>query len=213
MKIKTIVILFLILNITIDAQDKIVKLNPPELDKGFLVMQAFKMRASASEFDTTKLSLQDISNLLWAANGINRPESKKRTAPSARNVKDIDVYICIEEGVFFYDPDNHSIVLIREGDYRSIVSNTQPNMAKAPLFCILVSDFSRFPSSTDSNKNFWATADAGIVSQNISIFCSGMNFLTRPRAQMDHNKLHELLKLKKSQRLILNHPVSYRKRN
>jgi len=204
-----IIVSFLILNII--AQEKTIKLNPPEIEKGLPVMKALQLRASASEFDTSKLNLQDISNLLWAANGINRPESKKRTAPSARNVKDIDVYICTEDGVFLYEPGNHSIILIREGDYRLIVSNTQPNMAKAPLFCILVSDYSRFPASTDSNKNFWATADAGIVSQNISIFCSGMNFHTRPRAQMDHKKLRDVLKLKDSQRLILNHPISYKK--
>ena len=74
-------------------ESKTIILNPPDLTRGLPVMTALSLRASATEFDTTSLNLQDISDLLWAANGINRPESGKRTAPSARNYQDIDVYV------------------------------------------------------------------------------------------------------------------------
>jgi nitroreductase len=83
-------------------------------------------------------------------------------------------------------------------------------MAKAPVICVLVSDISRFRAGADSLKLIWAAEDAGIVSQNISLFCASIGLATRPRASMDQQKLREILKLKDTQHLMLNNPVSYR---
>ena len=96
------------------AQDeKTIILNPPDLTRGLPVMTALSLRASATEFDTTSLSLQDMSDLLWAANGINRPESGKRTAPSARNWQDIDVYVVLKSGAYLYNHTKHCLDFIR----------------------------------------------------------------------------------------------------
>jgi SagB-type dehydrogenase family enzyme len=192
-------------------ESKTIILNPPDTKRGLPVMTALSLRASATEFDTTSLNLEDMSDLLWAANGINRPESGKRTAPSARNAQDIDVYIVMKSGAYLYNPTKHCLDLIIDGDHRALVAGRQENFAVAPLFCLLVSDFSRLSSGNDSSKMIIAAYDAGIVSQNISIFCASVGLDTRVRASMDQEKLREILKLKDSQHLMLNNPVGYKK--
>jgi SagB-type dehydrogenase family enzyme len=172
-------------------------------------MEAFSLRASASEFTDTKLSLQDLSDLLWAANGINRKEIGKRTAPSAMNSQDIDVYVFLEEGVYLYDAVNHVLNPVVSGDQRGLVAGRQESVAKAAAILLLVSDISRFKIPDETMKLDGAAKDAGIVSQNISIFCAGVGLNTRPRGSMDIEKLRSVLKLKDSQRPMLNNPVSY----
>jgi SagB-type dehydrogenase family enzyme len=192
-------------------ESKTIRLNPPDLKRGLPVMTALSLRASATEFDSTSLGLQDMSDLLWAANGINRPETGKRTAPSARNSQDIDVYIVMKSGAYLYNAKNHCLDFITGGDHRALVAGRQDNFAVAPLFCVLVSDFSRFSNGDDSSKMISAAYDAGIVSQNIGIFCASVGLDTRVRATMDQEKLGEILQLKDSQHLMLNNPVGYKK--
>jgi len=201
----------IIINSLSAQNSKTISLNPPDKTRGFPVMKALSLRESAQEFDTTSLKLQDISNLLWAANGINRPESGKRTAPSAMNAQDIDVYAFMKSGVYLYNAKKHCLDFIIDGDHRALVAGKQENFAKAPLLCLLVSDISKFQHGNDSSKLILAAYDAGIVSQNISIFCASAGFATRPRATMDQQKLREILKLKDSQHLMLNNPVGIKK--
>lgn len=210
---KTLAILsFAIIALSMAAQEsKTILLNPPDLSRGLPVMTALSLRASATGFDTTSLNLQDMSDLLWAANGINRPESGKRTAPSARNYQDIDVYVVMKSGAYIYNHNKHCLDFIAGGDHRVLVAGSQEHFAVAPLFCVLVSDFSRFTREEDSLKMVWSAFDAGIVSQNISLFCASVGLDTRVRAWMDKEKLRETLKLKDSQHLMLNNPVGYKK--
>lgn len=185
-----------------------VKLNPPRLDRGLTVMRALEARASAQEFDSRKLDLQDLSDLLWAANGVNRPQSGKRTAPSAMNAQDVDVYLLLEEGAYLYDAAGHRLEPVAQGDFRPLAAGRQDKFARAPAICLLVSDISRFRHGDDSLKMVWAAEDAGIVSQNIAVFCAGAGLATRPRASMDIPKLREALGLSPSQHPMLNCPVS-----
>ena len=181
------------------------------MKRGLPVMEALSLRVSATEFTDTKLSLQDLSDLLWAANGVNRKETGKRTAPSAMNSQDIDVYVFAEEGAYFYDAAKHILNPVVSGDQRGLVAGNQVEFAKAAVILVLVSDISRFKSGDKPSKLSWAAMDAGIVSQNIAIFCAGTGLNTRPRATMDLEKLQSILHLKDSQHLILNNPVSYKK--
>lgn len=200
-------VLILCLSITVRAQTATIRLNPPTADRGLSVMKAFALRASATSWDTTSLSLQDLSDLLWAAAGINRPESGKRTYPSAMNSQDIDVYVLLRQGAYLYDAPRHELRLIKEGDFRAYAADRQTEVAKAPVICLLVSDISRFKYGTDSTKLLTASIDAGIVSQNIALFCAGTGLATRPRASMNKQKLCEILQLKDTQHIILNNPV------
>ena len=210
MKRLSIVIVLITLLVNLKAQElKSIVLNPPDKTSGLPVMQAFEKRASASVFSSDKLKIQDLSDLLWAADGINRPELKKRTAPSAMNAQDIDIYVFMEEGVYFYNAGSHALEPVVSGDQRLLVAGRQIEFAKAAVILLMVSDISRFQGNDDAGKLSMADMDAGLVSQNISIFCAGIGLITRPRATMDQVKLKEILKLKDSQHPLLNNPVSY----
>jgi SagB-type dehydrogenase family enzyme len=210
MKIKLIGILLIVaVNMTIAQQGKTIILNPPDTTRGLPVMKALAARASATAFDTIMLRDQDLADLLWAADGINRPKIGKRTAPSAMNAQDVDVYVCLAEGIYRYDAKKHALEPVAQGDHRKLVAGRQANFAVAPVHLILVSDISRFKFGEDSLKLVWAAEDAGIVSQNIAIFCAAVGLKTRPRASMDQEKLRAVMKLGETQHLMLNHPVSY----
>lgn len=193
------------------VQEKIV-LNQPDTTQGLNVMHAMANRASEKEYDEKELSLQDLSDLMWAANGVNRPEKKKRTAPSAINGQDIDIYAFMKDGVYFYNAFDHVLELKVEGDHRKIVAGSQKWAGKAPVVCLLVSDVSRFKFGDNEQRMTWAAFDAGIVSQNIAVFCASVGLATRPRASMETERIIELLNLNENQHPMLNNPVGYPKK-
>ncbi|HPI19736.1 MAG TPA: SagB/ThcOx family dehydrogenase [Candidatus Kapabacteria bacterium] len=192
------------------SQD-IIKLNPPDKSRGLPVMTALSERASVREFDTTSISIQDISDLLWAANGVNRPDEGKRTAPSAINAQDIDIYVFLKDAVCHYNAEEHSLIKKVNGDFRTLISAKQVEFANAPLFILIVSDNSKFKYGDDTQKLVWGAIDAGLVAENICVFCASVGFSSRPRASMEQDKITELLKLSNSQKLMLNVVVSYKK--
>lgn len=193
---------------TLSAQtDSIVVLNKPSENRGKSIMEAFAARASVREFSPEELSLQDISDLLWAANGINRPDESKRTAPTAMNSQDIDIYLVMRQGSYLYDAKNHRLILVDSNDNRALVAGGQVNFSHAPLFCVMVSDISRFKRGEEPLKMTWAAMDAAYVSQNIDLFCAGVELKTRPRVGMDVEKLRAALKLSPTQHPMINNPV------
>ncbi len=175
------------------AEDIILK--EPQLKKGKPIMSALSERKSVREFKDKELDLQTLSNLLWAANGVNRPEGK-RTAPSAMNRQEIDIYACLKSGVYFYNAPKKVLEFKNKGDCR---------LRNAPVTLLIVAN-----APADFK---WAGIDAGIVSQNISLFCAGMGLATVPQGSMPKDKFEKMLKLDgKKQQLILNHPVGYEKK-
>lgn len=202
--------LVLVTNLFAQSKDIIV-LNSPDIDRGLTVMSALSHRASVVEFDTTSISHQDMSDLLWAANGINRPETGKRTAPSAMNAQDIDVFIFNATGVYVYNAQSHILELVVKGDNRGVFSEDEAD-TKPPIICLLVSEMSRFGAGDNLQKLEWAAIDAGIVAQNILLFCTSIDMTGRPRSGMNRKLIKELLGLKDSQLPLLNIPVSYKKK-
>ncbi len=186
-----------------------IKLNAPDMERGLTIMKAFEKRASATSFSPRELSLQDLSDLLWASNGINRTETGKRTAPTAVNAQDIDIYVLLRSGAYLYDHKTHELKGIAAGDNRKLVSEKQTTFENAPVMLVLVSDLSRFRGGDDARKLNWGAMDAGIVSQNVSLFCAGAGLVTRPRATMDTEGLKKLLSLNDNQYPLLNNPVGY----
>ena len=173
-----------------------IRLNEPDKTRKATLMQAFSDRKSTREFSPKMLTDQDLSDLLWAANGINRPESGKRTAPSAMNRQDILVYVCTARGAYLYDHRTHSLEPVTTEDIRT--------MKEAPLCLVLVAD--------GSGNEPWGAMDAGIVSQNISLVCAGAGLATVPRGTMDKEAIGRALGLKAEQIPMLNHPVGYFKK-
>jgi SagB-type dehydrogenase family enzyme len=192
-------------------EQKTILLNPPDTTRGLPVMKALAHRASARDFDTTAVSLRDLSDILWAANGINRPAEGKRTAPSAMNAQDVDIYVAMKSGVYLYDPKQNLLRLIVEGDYRNLLAGRQEWVAKAPVILLLVSDISRFRAGQETQKLQWAAMDAAMVAQNVLVFCASEGLACRPRASMESEKLKEVLGLSATQYPLLNVPISYKK--
>ena len=184
------------------AADKVVKLPKPNLNRTGTVMKALSERQSTREYASKALTLADLSDLLWAANGINRSDAGKRTAPSAMNKQDVDVYVILSEGSYLYDAKNHQLNLIAEGDYRGAVAGGQAFVKTAPVSLVLISDVSRFGDAQKIQNQLMGAMD-------ISIFCSAAKLATVPRASMDAAQLKKVLKLKDSQIPMMNHPVGY----
>ncbi|MDR0734606.1 MAG: SagB/ThcOx family dehydrogenase [Elusimicrobiota bacterium] len=176
------------------AEAKTIELKKPQLQKGLPVMQALAQRKSVREFSAKELDIQALSNLLWAASGVNRPDGK-RTAPSAMNRQEIDIYVCLKDGAYFYNAPKNIL---------EFAGGTDCRLIGAPVTLLLVAD-------TGKNSERWAAVDTGIVSQNISLFCAGMGLATVPRGQMPAEEFHKALGLKETQKIILNHPVGYTK--
>ena len=172
-------------------------------------MKALSLRASVRAFDSSPIDLVDVSNLLWAGNGINRPESGKRTAPSAINAQEIDMYIFNKEGVYIYDAKEHQLDPVVMGDHRRLISLEEYDPVPA-LACLLVADVSLFKFGNESKRMEWAAMDAGIVTQNILLYCAANEMLSRPRVGMDKEKIRELLELTDSQYPMINILVSYK---
>ena len=192
-----------------------IKLLAPNTERGLPVMKALSVRASAREWSDRKLELQDVSDLLWAANGINRPD-KKRTASSAINAQDVDIYVFVKVGAYLYDAAAHALVPVLAGDHMAEIMMTRPGapggpQSQPPIQIVLVSDISRFRMGETAQKLEWAALDTGIVSQNIALFCAATGLGTRPRASLAKDKIKELLKLSDTQYPMLNHPVGYTK--
>lgn len=211
MKKVQLLFMCLLLSVTLYAADKVIRLPKPDMNRGGTVMKALADRHSTREFAAKALSMADLSDLLWAANGVNRPESGKRTAPSAMNKQDVDVYVVLPQGTYLYDAKAHQLNLVSEGDHRDAVAGGQAFVKTAPVSLVLVSDVARMGDMKDSHALLMCAVDAGIVSQNISVFCSAANLATVPRASMDEAKLRTVLKLKDSQKPLMNHPVGYSK--
>ena len=168
----------------------------------FSLVDALKQRQSVREYATTELTDQELSNVLWAACGINRPDSKRITAPSAMNVQDVIVYVCRADGAWRYQPDGNTLVRVSSLDLRKAVAGRQEFAAKAPVCLVLVSDVSRLRG----NREFGAM-DAGYVSQNIYLICTAMGLKTVARASMEKDALVRELGLTDNQVPMLNHPI------
>ena len=128
----TLLFMFTVSPVTVAQELKTIQLPPPQKNIGIPLMQALNLRQSIREYSTKKLPLQELSNLLWAAWGINRPERDLRTAPSASNRQELDVYAVMEEGVYLYDAQAHALEPVLAGDIRSS-TGTQEFVGTAPL--------------------------------------------------------------------------------
>ena len=188
-----------------------IKLNSPNKSRGSAVMKALSDRQSVREYDTKELSLQDLSDLLWAANGVNRTDGK-RTAPSAMNRQEIDVYVINKDGAYFYDAANQLLKPVAKGDFRKEVASGQDFVTTAPVSIVLVANLEKLGNPTSEGTRVTAGLDAGIVNQNINIFCAAVGLVTVPRGTMNKDELKKILKLSDNHYLMLNNPVGYPKK-
>lgn len=199
------------------SEFKTIKLEPPTLEKGVSIMQALKQRKSVREYSDQPLAVPVLSELLWAANGVNRDDGK-RTAPAAMNIQAVDLYVVLPEGVYLYDAVKHELAPVAPGDFRK-AAGMQPFVATAPLNLLYVADFDKFKDfkgpdgkgAPETAKLTWVAVEAGCQAQNVGLYCASEGLGNVVRASYDAPKLAEILQLRPAQSIILAQTIGYPK--
>lgn len=206
---RTIVSFLVLLSWTICSAQVIetIPLPPAQKTGGMPVMEAFQLRKSQRSFSSEELTSQQLSNLLWAAYGINRPDGF-RTVPAARNWYEFDIYVLKSDGWFLYEVSKHALLKMGNEDLR-IYGGTQDFVKAAPVILVYVADFDRMTNTTDELRKFYSAVDVGYISQNVYLWCASEGLATIILGQVDKVKVREVLKLKTNQQVILSQPVGY----
>jgi SagB-type dehydrogenase family enzyme len=199
-----------ILATAVGAQElKPVVLPAPQTDGGRPLMQALKERKSTREFSGEKLPAQVLANLLWAGFGVNRPDGR-RTAPSAMNWQEIEIYVVTADGAFVYDASKNRLEPVAKEDLRNL-AGTQPFVATAPVNLVYVADLTKVTGDA-GEKELFTGADTGFIAQNVYLYCASEGLATVVRASVDREALGKALKLKATQKIVLAQTVGYPKK-
>ena len=200
-----------------------IRLPRPSLQPSGTLARALQLRRTTREISGEKLPLQTLSNLLWAACGVNRRKGPfgmpGRTAASASNSQEIDVYVALEEGTFLYDPFHHRLVPVVAGDLRRLaIGRGQGNAgAEAPVRLIYVADIDKLvhtsgfqePGLRDPEvQRSYYYADTGLIAANVYLFAASMG-LAAWFHNCDKSQLSTKLNLHKDQRVLFGQAVGY----
>lgn len=186
-----------------------VQLSKPQMDNPAIAL--LSKRSSSREFSSRPLPVEVLSNLLWAAWGINRPDGH-RTAPSANNKQDIDVYVILPEGIYQYDAKSSQLKPIASGDLRAL-GGVQPFVKEAPVTLVYVSDYAKLGGLTDEMRTFYSGAHTGFISENAYLYCAAEGLATVVRASIDKPALAKAMKLRPDQHITLAQSVGYPKKD
>jgi len=210
---KNIVFILCILifsNIAVAQDLQPIKLLPPQTEKGKTLMKALEERCTTREYSDRAMSLQDISNVLWAANGINRVKEMKHTAPTAMNQQEIDIYVVLGKGIFLYDPHDSTLYPVVKGDLRE-QAGTQDYVKTAPLNLIYVADYTKMKNAEEEKKESYASADAAFIADNVYLVCAAFDMGCVVRASVDREKLSATLKLLPFQHIVFGQTIGFLK--
>jgi len=186
----------------------LIALPPPRSQGGKPLIEALRLRRSVRAYATRPLPPQVFSDLLWAAFGINRPESGDRTAPYWRHVMVIDVYAAMADGVWLYEPKAHQLLPYMGGDIRAD-TGLQDFVAKAPLNLIYVAHGERMADIPAEDRRLYASVDAGFIGQNVYLFCASEGLATVFRGAVDYDKLARTMRLGEGQFVTFAQTVGY----
>jgi SagB-type dehydrogenase family enzyme len=187
---------------------KDVPLPAPRTEGGKPLMQALKERQSSREFSDKALSPQTLADLLWAAAGINRTDTGKRTAPSARNWQEVEVYAVLRDGAYLYDAKANLLRAVAAGDLRA-ATGMQDFAAVAPLDLVYVADLAKMTDSRPEDQALYSGADAGFIAENVYLFCASEGLATVVRGSVDRAALAAALKLSETKKIMLAQTVGY----
>ena len=190
------------------AQD--IELPAPQKAGGMPLMEALAKRSTSREFDTRELSTQQLSSLLWASFGINRPDGK-RTAPSANDKRATDVYVLLKQGAYLYDAKANQLLLVLPEDIRKLGA-TQDFATNAPVTLVFVADLARMADASAEAKRDMANVNVGYISQNAYLYCASEDLATGARASLDRKALARKMNLRPEQYVVLAQSVGYPKR-
>jgi nitroreductase len=191
------------------AQDA-TKLSSPRKTGGMPVLEALAKRATSRDFGTRPLTAQQLSDVLWAALGVNRPDGK-RTSPTSRNRQELEVYVLQPTGVSRYDAALHRLVPVAAEDLRAVQS-AQEFVRDAPVTLVFVADLSKMSEGTVAEKEATAAFDTGFVSQNVYLWCASEGLATGVRSWVDREVLAKRMKLRSDQRITAAQSIGYPKK-
>ena len=194
--------------LSIAQQLKTINLPAPQTTGGMPLMQALKARHSTREFSSRKLPLQVLSNLLWAAFGVNRPESGKRTAPSAMNRQEIAIYVATADGLYVYDAKGNKLDPVLNEDVRA-ATGTQSFVGEAPANLVYVADLAKAGGASAEDRALYTGADTGVIAQNVYLFCASEGLGVVVRGSVNRTALAKNMKLRPDQKIILAQTVGY----
>lgn len=203
-------LLFCISSVAIAEDLKPISLPAPRTEGGMPLMQALKERRSMRDYSPKELPLNILSDMLWAARGINRPETGRLTSPTAKNFQEIDVYVVRAEGAYLYDAAANKLVPAVAGDIRA-ATGSQPFVKDAPVNLVFVADLSKMSGMDPKSVDLYAATDAGYVSQNVYLYCASEGLATVVRGWVDRPLLAKAMKLGPDKRIILAQTVGYPK--
>jgi nitroreductase len=183
-------------------------LPPPRSGGGKPLIEALRLRRSIREYSNRALSAQILSDLLWAAFGINRPASGDRTAPYWRHVMVVDIYAAMTDGVWLYEPKAHTLLPHLGSDIRA-QTGTQDFVAKAPLNLVYVAHGERMGDIAAEDRRLYASVDTGFIGQNVYLFCASEGLATVFRAAVDYGSLARTLELGAGQFVTFAQAVGY----
>jgi nitroreductase len=194
-------------NISLAQEPKPIQLSKPQIGSGNSLMQLLWKRMSSREFSPEPLPVEVLSNMLWAAFGINRSDGK-RTAPTASNRQEIDIYVATANGLYLYDAKTNLLNPILAEDIRAMTGR-QPYVKDAPVNFIYVADYSKMGTVANEDKAFLSAAETGFISENVYLYCASEGLATVVRANIDRPALASLMKLRPDQKIILAQSVGY----
>ena len=190
-------------------EGKAIQLLPPRLEIGKPLMQALQARQSIREFAGEKLSQQLLSDLLWAGGGVNRPDGK-RTAPTASNRQEIDIYAALPEGLFLYNPKVHALKQIHGEDIRA-KAGTQAFVKEAAVNFVYVADYARMGKASTS-REITSSMATGFIAQNVYLYCASEGLASVARANIDRPVLAKAMNLREDQAITMSQSIGYPKK-
>jgi SagB-type dehydrogenase family enzyme len=185
-----------------------VALPPPQTDGGLPLMAALRQRRSGRDFLPTALEPQMLSNLLWAACGVNRPDLGGRTAPSAMNAQEVDIYLAMPQGLYLYDPQHQVLKLMVAKDARR-VTGYQDFVDNAPLDLVFVAHHGRMKRVPAARRESYASIAAGAMVQNIALFCASAGLANVVRAWFDRGALTQAMGLSEDQQILITQTIGF----
>jgi len=199
-----LIVVLIIFPVMLDAQD--ISLPAPMTTGGKPLMDALSERQSSRSFSDMELSLQQLSDLLWAAWGINRPADARRTAPSSHNRQEMDVYVTLKSGLYLYDAGGNALKQIHDRDIRAL-TGTQDFPALAPVNLVYVADLTKRGLREDQvitdTDLLSSWANTGFMAQNVYLYCASAGLATVIRAMVPRQELAGAMMLKPWQAIIL----------
>jgi nitroreductase len=184
-----------------------IALPPPEQHGGVPLMEALAQRHSTRDFSAEALPLPLLSGLLWAAYGVNRKDGG-RTAPSALDAQEIDVFVALPSGAYRYDATSHELRLVAASDLRR-VTGYQDFVDEAPMDLVYVADLARMHLVPVGQRESYASVAAGAIAQNVYLFAAGNGLATVLRAWIDRAAMADALGLTHDQQVLLSQTVGY----